>query len=420
MTTLRLSAPGRWHAAFDRRLAADIGAFGLAELAARLFRLATTVVVARLMLPAELGVAAAALTVFELVRSLANNGIGLAVVRSPVAALAATCGAAWRAGWLVCLAVAAVQGVAALALWRLAGWGEAAVMVAVLAGVYVFMPSGLVSAYLLQREGRLREIAAIGTAQALADSGLTLALALAGFGAWAIVLPKLLTAPVWLLGVRLRRPWSDHGAQGVSVRAVLREGAPALGSEMLATARMNLDKLLVGATLGVEALGIYWFAFNAGIGIALSLTGGLSMALLPRLAAAGGRAAMLARFDQAVAGSVLPICGLIVLQALAVPFYVPLVFGAKWAAAAPVVAVLCASAVSRPLADAASQLLRAAGLAGREVWFWAAFTALYLGGFAMALPHGLMAGAVAVAGLATVLHLGFFAVVRLAFRAVGR
>ena len=64
---------------------------------------------------------------------------------------------------------------------------------------------------------------------------------------------------------------------------------PLLVSEVLATIRNQCDKLIVGAMLGIEALGIYYFAYNAGLGLSLSLTNALNASLYPHLAEVADR-----------------------------------------------------------------------------------------------------------------------------------
>jgi PST family polysaccharide transporter len=242
----------------------------------------------------------------------------------------------------------------------------------------------------------------------VADNLLTAGLVLAGFGAWAVVLPKLLVAPIWLVGVRRCQPWRpDREAGRVPDKEIWRFAVPVLGSEILATARLNLDKLLVGCFLGLPALGTYYFIFNAGIGFSLSLTGALSTAIYPHLAETSDAGTMLRRFDRAVLTVVLPAAGLIALQSAASLLYVPLVFGAHWRDSAPLVALLCLSAVTKPIADAAAQLLRAANRTGTEFAGSLGLTALYLGGFAIGLQYGLGAGVLAMTIVATILHLGF-------------
>jgi O-antigen/teichoic acid export membrane protein len=383
---------------FADRLVRNVGWYGLAEFANRFTRLVTTIVLARWLVPQDFGIAAIAITTFEIVRVIAQYGIGQAVVRTPDDKLAATCETAWRASWLVCLAAVAIQTATAALIAAYTGRSDAFWMIICLAAVYLTLPFGQIQAHLIVRANRLHVLAGIAVLQVALDNLLTAALAVAGFGAWAVVLPKLLTAPIWVIGMRRAQAWQRDPAAGTaSMASLARFAAPVIGSELLVAARFNLDKVLVGAILGIEALGIYYFVFNAGIGFALSLTGALSASIYPHLAeAASNRATLLARYRQTLVRAVLPVSGVIALQAAAALLYVPIVFGAKWSNAAPLVAILCASAIAKPLFDSAAQLLRADGRPRTEFFGSAALTALSLVVLAAALPHGLWTGVIAL------------------------
>lgn len=389
--------------ALSDRLLRGFGALGLGELLIRVSRIATTIVLARILGAAELGIAATALACFELVRVLANNGIGQMVVRAPDERLAAMCNTAYRLSWMVCALMAAIQIAAGLAIAHLSGRPELFGMIVCLAGVYAFMPWAMVHSWLLQRHYRMGTLSAINAAQVCTDNVLTAALAFAGLGAWAIVLPKLLTAPIWTLGMRRSIIWRREPAAGhVPIREIVGFAAPVLASEILVAVRFNIDKMLVGAILGIEALGIYYFAFSAGYGLSLVLTSALASAAFPHLA--DHRLAvreLLARFDRALLRLALPITGLIGLQSLAVFGYVPLLFGDKWAPMTPVVAVLCLSAATKSWHDLSAQMLRAAGLPGYELLASALFTAVMLGSFSLGLTQGLLFG-VAMLSIATI------------------
>jgi len=391
----------------------NLGWFGLAELAARVSRLFATVLLARSLGATEFGIAAAALTVFEIIRTLPNTGIGQAVVRTASEQLADTCASAYRIGWAICVATAVVQ-VAIGVLLVVTAHLDIGLMLTVLSGVYLFMAPGLVNSYLVLRAGRFRTIAAIATAQIIADNLLAIVLALLGFGAWALVLPKLLVAPIWMIGMRRAQPVSiDRDARRAPSGPLVRFSMPVLGTELLAAARYNVDNLLVAAILGIDALGLYYFVFNAGIGFSLSLTNALKSVLFPHLAkVVRDGPDVLRHFDRALGSVVLASSLLIAIQAVASFYYVPIVFGPKWGYAAPLVAIMCASAIARPVADAAAQLLRAIGRPGWELIGSLATTAIYLGAFALALPRGLPVAITVLAGTATLLQLGFAIVVR--------
>ena len=59
-----------------------LAAFGAAELAVRLVRLLAVIIIARQLAPEIVGVAALTLTAFELIRVLANIGVGQQIIAS--------------------------------------------------------------------------------------------------------------------------------------------------------------------------------------------------------------------------------------------------------------------------------------------------------------------------------------------------
>jgi PST family polysaccharide transporter len=391
------------------KLLRGFGALGLGEACVRLSRIVTIIVLARCLDAAEIGVAATALACFELVRVLANNGIGQMVVRAPDERLAAFCNTAYRLTWIVCVLMAAIQLAAAAVIAYVSGRPELFGMIGLLCLVYAFMPWGMVNFWLLQRQYRMGGIAAINTAQVGTDNLLTAGLAFAGIGPWAIVAPKLLTMPIWLVMLRRMVVWRREPSAGfVPYPEIARFAGPVLASEILLAARFNLDKVIVGAILGIEALGIYYFAFGAGYGLTMVLTSALVAASFPHLAAAGidGKE-LLRRFDRALIKLALPISGLIVLQAMAVFIYVPILFGEKWTAMTPLVAILCVSAATKPWYDLSTQLLRAAGMPVYELVAAGLVTICLLGALAAGLTHDLLWGVSALAATTILVQLAF-------------
>jgi O-antigen/teichoic acid export membrane protein len=388
---------------------ANIGWQALGEICGRIARLIATVLLARALTPVDFGAAAAAITCFEIIRVLLNTGVGQAIIRARDDQLDATCATAHRLSWLSCILVAALQVAVGWGLSLYTGHPELFHMIAALSGVYLIMAPGIVNIQLLIRQNRIKTVTGIATAQNVSDHALTAILALTGFGAWAIVLPKLLTAPIWLFGARRSQPWTRNKAAGfVPMRDILVYAAPILGSEIMAAARLHIDKLLVATVLGVEALGIYYFAFNAGIGVSMTLTAALAMSSYPHLAEVAHKPReLLARFDDIMSRTA-PLIGLaIAFQAFAALTYVPLVFGAHWAHAAPLVAMLCVSGITKSAFDVGQQGLRAAGLTQQDFYASSAFSVVSLIAFKIALWFGLPVAVTTFAVTACVLQLAF-------------
>ena len=339
-----------------------LGWLGASEVLVRVTRLVTAIVLARMLGPTEFGVAALVITVNELIRVFNRNGISAKIIQCDEIELETICNTAYRVNFIFCFILFFLQiGLA----YPIATWYELpqlVPMLQVLALTYLLMPFGLVHAALVQREQNMKSAALIDGGQVAVDNVITAILALLGFGAWAIVLPKFLTSPIWVLGYRKAISWTP--TNGILFfeqwRNVFSFGKYYLGIESLKAVRLNIDNLIVGRLLGVEALGVYYFAKNAGLGFSLTLTNSINTALYPNLCEVKNNHEKLAsRFAtnlKQIAIIVIPILGL---QAGLAFWYVPIVFGQHWMHAIPVLSLLCLSAVPKAFAESASALMMA-------------------------------------------------------------
>ena len=346
----------------------NLGAFATAEAANKVTRIAAMVVIARSLSVEAIGIAAVALTSFELIRIITNNGIGQMIVRASDDALEAVCARAHQLNFVACTAAGVLQIIAGLALWRFTGTPALMLMGVCLAMVFFGMPFGLVRIFRAMRRNRMDVVARINFYQVSSDNALSLLLAFCGFGAWALVLPKLLTFPIWLVGARRADGWRPvAGVAPAPIKEFRAFCAPVLATETLKGLRLHLDKAVIAALLGVEALGVYYFAFNAGLGLAQTLSLAFSACLYPQLCKALRRGEDVAAVWMNVTGVFATLAtGLFILQIVAAPFYVPLVFGESWRMAVPIVVILCLAALPRFISDCASQLARVAKLTALE------------------------------------------------------
>ncbi len=335
-----LLTPDRWPT-----FARGMLAYGSAEAVTRVVRLGAILIVARQTSPEMLGTAALALSLFELIRVMTQVGIGQRIITANAEELNSICKAALRLFWIVCATVTAIQIAVAGLAWLAFDLREAGTMLALLSLVYLFMPAGLVQIFLAMRAQRMGATARVAASQNIADCLLTIALVLVWPSAWAIVLPKLLTAPLWLVLARQTFSWKpDPSVHPAPAKAFTSFGLAILGSEMLAAARLHGDKLLVGALLGTEALGLYYFAFNAGLGITQSLVAACNLVLFPHLVKAGEHR-LSSEFKRASVMGMAVVIPLVAAQALLAPFYVPILFGTTWIPAIPFLSLLACAAI---------------------------------------------------------------------------
>ncbi len=340
----------------------SLGAMGGAEAVNRITRLGTSIALAWVLTPQQFGVIALALTTSEILQAFFVSGLGAKIIQTSDERLEATCNAAYRLNWAAYLIIFVAQLLAALAVGDFYGSSDVTMLIVALALPLLVYPFSTVQVYRLQRRGQMGLTAKMLAIRFGFENVATAALALTGFGIWAIVLPRLASAPVWVCAY-LR--FDDWRPGPTPTRGDLGEtalfGGTVLAGELVQAIRLHSDKFIIGHFLGLEMLGIYYFAFNAGLGITAGLVTACSATLLPHICAAENRRRILETWRQStkvIYGLTAPV---IVLQAALAPIYVPLVFGDKWASASWLVSMLCLSGLALPLWRATGQLLKATG-----------------------------------------------------------
>jgi PST family polysaccharide transporter len=375
---------------------------GLSGAVIRVTRLLTTIVLARFLTSHDYGLVAIVLTVNDIVRVFTRNGIGTRLIQAQEDNIEHLAQSAYWLNWAISIALFVIQCLAAFPLAWFYRDEQLILPICAMAVSLLLLPHGLVQAALIQRENRLKAIALVEMIQFSTDNILSLIFAIAGWGMWAIILPKLLVPPIWVYIILKNHSWRPKlKFTAVGWGDLLRFGRNVLGVELLNNLRGNLDYLIVGRFLSIEALGIYYFAFNAGLGISLGIITSIKSALLPHLCDARNN---LAQFKQryfsslqTIAFTIIP---LVLLQSSLAPFYVPIVFGEKWIPAIPVLILICLSAIPRPFADSASQLLIAVDQPQIDLLWNVIFTVL----FTISLLIGVQWQSIGVATTVLLIH----------------
>ncbi len=390
----------------------NLGSLGGAQIAMRVSRLATTVVLSRQLEPKDYGMAAIVLTVYEFVALFTRNGIAAKVVQAAQDELPAVARTAYWMTWIVCGGLLLFQAlIAAPAAWLYHDM-RLAPPIALMGLIYLATPLSSIQSAMMLREGRVGRIALAGGVQVVTDNILTAIFAMFGMGMWAIVLPKLLVAPIWLVMVRNGHSWRPERVGSAKLldgwREIGRFSRHVIGVEAMTTFQANIDNLLVGYFLGAQALGVYYFAFNAGLGITLGLVNAFGVAVYPHLCEARAvRSLLTARYRDSLRTLGMIVAPLVLLQVALAPFYVPLVFGRKWTGAIPVLMIICLSALPRPFAGTVSQLLKAVGRPDVELRWQLALTVILTAALMIASQFSILVVAGAVLAVQAIVLTAF-------------
>ncbi|BDA74955.1 probable polysaccharide biosynthesis protein [Rivularia sp. IAM M-261] len=370
------------------------------EFLNRVFRLVTTVVIARLLSPHDYGLAAIIFTVreFAVVLSL-KFGIASKLIQANEKDLDDLINTSYCLNWIFCILIFILQCAAAFPLALFYKSNEIILPICVVAFYHLIVPNFVIQWALIERENRMNLMALTQTTDSAINNLITLCLAASGMGLWAIVLPSVISSPfIWLFFAYKYSSWRPKRIFTLyRWKEIFVFCRNILTVQLLDNLRNNLDYLIVGRFLGINALGIYYFAFNAGLGISLSVINSFIIALLPHLCAARGNLQDLKKryFDglKTIAAVFLP---LVIVQSSLAPFYVPIIFGQKWVVGIPVLVLICLSALPRPFAIATSTLLQAIDRTDINVKWSVIFTTIFALSILIAVKWGIVPVAVAV------------------------
>jgi O-antigen/teichoic acid export membrane protein len=377
----------------------NIGWLGIAELANRVVRLATTVVLARTFTAYDYGVASIIFTIVDFGYVLTiNPGFGAKIIQADIDDLKTISNTTYWLNWLVCIGLFIIQCIAAFPIAKYYQNDQLILQICVVATAYLIIPIYTIQATLIQRENRLK-ITAIATAiQLIFGNIITIIFAATGMKSWAVVLPIILTMPISAVINWMNHPWRPPSFFTMkNWREITSFGMKLLGVNALNRVRMNLDYLLVGYFIGIEALGLYFFAFNAGLGISQSIINAFTSALYPHLCSVrGDNEQMKKQFFRSLKTIALIVIPLVILQTSLAPIYVPIVFGQKWVEGIPILIIICLSAIPIALSRATSQLLQAVDKTHLDFYWNLIFTGLFAAALFIAIPRGIFTVACAV------------------------
>lgn len=237
---------------------------GASAAATSLLQVAQLALLARLLPPADFGLAAMMAVVLGLANAYGDMGLSNAVLtHSPLTrrALSSLYWIGIAAGVVLAAIVVAAAPLAAHV------FSEPALTPLVqLAGlVFLVNPVGLQYQLLFQRELEFRPIAMVQVSAALVALVVSVACAWRGYGAFSFVIANLAAAvaaaAAYVLAGRRRWPVAWHCAPR-EVAGLLKFGAFQAGERTVGYFARNLDKAIIGFLLGTTALGFYNTAYQ--------------------------------------------------------------------------------------------------------------------------------------------------------------
>jgi PST family polysaccharide transporter len=220
-------------------------------------QVASVAVLARLLSPTDYGLVAIGLAVVGLGEVFRDFGLSTAAVQAPQLSAVQRDKLFWLNVGIGLLLSMATFGVAPL-LGELFSQPQLPPVIQGLA--LFFLINGATAQYRasLNREMRFGALVACELGGQVAGTVCAVALALAGWGVWALVGQQLAAASVTLVWCAALARWLPRGwKREPSVRPMVRFGAGMVGTQLLGYAGSNADTLIIGLRLAPAELGFY-------------------------------------------------------------------------------------------------------------------------------------------------------------------
>jgi O-antigen/teichoic acid export membrane protein len=359
------------------------------QVVTQVSRIALGVVLARLLTPREFGLAGMALVFTNLLALFTDLSLGAALIqrpevteedRSTVFWVTVLIGVAFSAG-----------GVAASGL--VAGfYGRSAVgpLFAVLSLGFILNALSATQVALATRDFAYRRLQIREMSSVVMGTVAGIIAAVAGLGAWAIVVQSIAVAATSAVLIWTLSPWRPRFIFSMqSLRNLGGFGSKLFASRLLAYANLNGDNLLVGRFLGSRALGVYSLAYNVMFTPMVRIGLPLQQVVFPaysRLQNEPERLRAVWLRSKRLSAAVLAPAFLAFL--VVAPDLVPVVFGQKWHQAIAVLQLLCVAGVAHSLVTLNWSVLQARGQAGVLFRLNVLNTVVIVGAFALGLHWG--------------------------------
>lgn len=324
-------------ASTGRQAAWNYLAFGLSKTST----LIMTIIVARVLTPAEFGQFALALLVVNFFDYVKDLGVGAALVQSPRSwnQLAPT-------GFTLSVLFGTAAGVIAATLAPVAAMAlhhtQLTPLIQVLAIGLVIAALSAIPAARLRRNLDFRRRIWPEFLSAATKAVLTIVLAVEGFGVWSLVYGQLAgTVALTVLYWWVSRTPIECGFDRQQARDLLRFGLPHSGATLLAFAIYNIDYLAIGVRLGDYQLGLYTIAYRLPELLVLNLCAVISEVLFSSLSRLQHVRQQLARqYLRVMTVATALTAPISVALAAAAAAVIGTLYGQNYAAAAPVLTVL--------------------------------------------------------------------------------
>lgn len=349
-----------------------------------------TVVLARLLTPADFGLVAMVTAITGLGQAFADLGLSEATIQHPEISHNQVSTLFWIN---VAIGLALTSVSAALAPVLAWFYHEPRLKDITLLVSLTFLIGGLRVQHdaLLRRQMRFKSLAIRDVASYLLAVPVATTMAWRGAGYWAIVaLPLTLNSTQMVLSWLMAGWIPGLPRRDAKVRSLIAFGGNIAASYLIYSMNRSADSILIGWHWGAGPLGLYSRAYNLLMLPVRQLGAPARSVAVPTFSRVQNDPERLARYYLRTANLIMwitaPIFGFLFVAAVPV---IVLTLGDRWRAAAPVFQILAIFALGQLLLESTMWLLVSRGQSRRLLKLFLIISPVIIGGYAVGLPFGI-------------------------------
>jgi O-antigen/teichoic acid export membrane protein len=357
--------------------------------ASQLAALTTSIVIAHLLSPHQVGLAAEAIVFGTLALVVTDFGIGSVIVQRPQLSAVDTSTAFWASIGLGAFLTAAGIGLS----WPIAslyGQPEVQPLFATLSLTFVLTAPGVVQGALLSRELQFRALEIRGILSTATACATAIVFAGLGFGPWAIIIQSLTVSAVSTALLWRSSSWRP---QMVFSSASLREfrgfATHVFGARSLSWAVLNVDNLLVGRFLGAAALGAYSMACSVALAPLNRIALPIGQVFFPAFSRIEDRRRIATAWLRGLRMVALIVVPIMLGAVITAPDLILVLFGRRWHAAVPVLQLLGLVGLMQALTALNGGILQGIGEGRRYFRCTLLISGASVAAFAAGIPWGI-------------------------------
>jgi PST family polysaccharide transporter len=325
----------------------------------------SVIVLTRLLTPADFGLVGMVLAVTGIAIVVQDFGLSMAAIQSPTISESEQTNLFWANLSLGLLCAITVTASTPLIV---SGYEEPRLrpITPVLSIIFVLGGASVQYTARLSRDLRFKALGILTITSQVISVAVAIAMALMGSGFWAIVGQQITFALANIVGcVIATRWWPGFPVRGASIRRFLRFGTGVLGTQSIAYVTKNVDNILIGAIWGPVALGLYSRAYQLMLAPLNKINAPMTRVALPILSRVQHDEASLMRYlsKAQVVSCYITASTFAIIAGLAEPI-VRILFGERWLAATPLVAILALGGIFRSVSQIAYWAYLARGASG--------------------------------------------------------